>query len=1234
MNLKLIFAASVCALAISGPARADEEVKIAPPADWVVKPADKKPPKTARVAPAPETAPADSDAPVKIIGADYQVRLEPDRQITYSAFSMQFLTPQGLAAGNLSLPWDPATQTITVHEVHIKRGSVVIDVLGEGQTFTVLRREQGLELAMLDGDLTANLFPAGLEVGDTLEFSYTLETRQPVLKGHAEASLGPLNAPLGKVHLLFEWPEGLDMHLSQPRDLPAWQRSKQGGMQVAQLTVDDFQPLITPHLAPARYSIIRMPEATDFSSWDQVSHLLRPLYVQASQIPTDGKLHDELEKIRAASDNPLKRAELALDLVQDKIRYVALSMGAGGLVPADAATTWTRRFGDCKGKTVMLLGLLRELGIEAEPVLVNTAAGDALSERPPMVFLFDHVLVRAVIGGHEYWLDGTRSGDRTLAEIKVPAFGWGLPLRDGPTQLARMMPEPLTQPTEDLAIHIDASGGLRLPAPTEIENVLRGDNAIGFNNAIASLAGNVRKEALERYWHGEFAFVTPEKIDARFDPASGEMHLTLSGTAEMDWNGVWYETDKMHVGFSPDFARADGPGKDAPFAVAYPFFTRAVETIVLPAGFTADQISGKPIDETVAGIEYHREAAIDGTVFKAVRTSRSIVPEFAAADAPAAAKRLTALNDEGLYLKMPSTYRPNSAELAYRSSQNITDVQGLIDRGVEELDYQRYDEALADFDRAVALAPDNPFAAADRGMALVWKHDPVGAEQAFLRAEKLDPDNAVVNRGRGVLALQAQDFGKAEGLFRRSLEIEPDNAFAHFQLALALFGKQDLEGALGEARQAIKLNSGYGAAYSLQATLLMNLKRPDEAAAAVDTMVKTFPKDSQMLTYASNLYDALGKSEKSEQLLKTSLATEETPLALVNRAERRPVNETEQKLADLTRALQIDPKFVPALIGRGNVRWMEYQLKPALSDVNQAIAIAPDAFQAYDVKAKILADMERKQEAAAVARQLIDANPQAAAAYFFAANIYDRLGMAKEAKAVRDKQVALPAQSVGALLYRNSLRERTDLTGREQDIEAALTLDPGSAPALIAKSQLQEDRDDWPGAAESLAKARIRDKTDAQIPTLQGIALVKANHTAEAAEAFDASRKLATTAQDLNTICFDKVMRGVALERAVEECDASLQLAPDKPATLDSRGLAYLRLGKLGQAKTDYDRAIDKLPGVANPLYGRAVARALSGDLKGAREDAAAALRISPQMEKTFREWGIDIPAAIAGKPN
>lgn len=1004
MKFKSLLAAGIALFVLSTEAYAEDQVLIAPPPEWVAVP----PAKSASLAPAAE---AQEDMPVRVVDVDYQIRLEPDRQSIYTAMAIKFLTPQGLSAGNISLPWQPGNDTMTVHSVRIRRGNELIDVLEEGQTFSVLRREQSLEIATLNGVLTANMFPAGLEVGDILELAYTVTSSHPVLKGHAESMVIGLNMPKDRVHVLIEWPEKHPIRLSQSYGLPEWQRSRRKGFEVAEITLENVEPIIPPRLAPSRYGILRLIEATDFASWSQVAGLFTPLYDEASKIPSDGRLRQEVENIRATSEDPLKRAELALDLVQDKIRYVALAMGVGGLQPATASDTWSRRFGDCKAKTALLLGLLREFGIEAEPVLVSSVGGDAIPGRLPMVGVFDHVLVRAVIDGREYWLDGTRSGDGALADLRVPAFEWGLPVRASGSDLVRMMPGPLDRPEEDLAIRIDASAGLRLPALAEFRLVTRGDTALGFNAALSSMTGNVRKEALERYWRDRFDFVKPDKVDMQFDQATGELVLTLTGKAQMEWERFRYEADGMGVGYSADFSRSDGPNKEAPFATPHPFFDRTVETIILPPGFSEKELEGKAISEILAGVEYRREASIADSVFTATLTRRSLVSEFPASEADAAAKRLKALADEAVYIRIPFNYQSDAAEREHILTQYEVDANGRIGRGNDLMSLGRYEEALADFDKAANLSPDNAWAWANKAVAQVWLRDFAGAKASLERAAKIDENNPVVLRGQGMIAQHEGDFPKAIAAFRRSLEKEPEFGYAHYSLAHILFNGGEYEEALAEVEQAIELSPGFVAQYPLHADVLMALKRKEDATRATDKMLATFPRNPLILGYASNFYEFIGEYDKAEHARKLSLDVPPTAAILLERANRRPVAETDKKLAELDEALRLDPNFVPALISRGNVLWMEYEYKRALTDVNKAIELAPTAWLAYDVKAKILADTNRRKEAAAVAEQAIDANPDNPAVYRMVAYIYERLGMAGQAQSVRDRQQKLALQS-------------------------------------------------------------------------------------------------------------------------------------------------------------------------------------------------------------------------------
>ena len=71
--------------------------------------------------------------------------------------------------------------------------------------------------------------------------------------------------------------------------------------------------------------------------------------------------------------------------------------------------TWSMRYGDCKAKTLLLLAMLREMGIEAEAVAVASSTGDAVPGMLPMPGAFD-MSSSTRSRRHDYWLDGTSSG--------------------------------------------------------------------------------------------------------------------------------------------------------------------------------------------------------------------------------------------------------------------------------------------------------------------------------------------------------------------------------------------------------------------------------------------------------------------------------------------------------------------------------------------------------------------------------------------------------------------------------------------------------------------------------------------------------------------------------------------------------------------------------------------------------------------------------------------------------
>jgi len=317
-----------------------------------------------------------------VILTDEQVNLTRGTVERFVEAAAVVQTAAGLSAGNIAIPWRPDIDTLTVHALTIHRAGKVIDVLTSGQKFTVIRRETNLEAATLDGQLTATLQIQGVEVGDVVSLAMSTVSRDPTLGAHVEQLLAQWNGiAIDRARMRLRWAKDVSLRVRPSADLPPIKAKSDRSGQSIELALDNVQPIVPPKGAPLRYAYGRFVEATDFKGWDELSALMAPLYAKASAIDSKGAVAAQIEAIRSKSSDPLTRAGEALALVQDKVRYVAIEIGAAGYVPAGADASWASRFGDCKAKTALLLAMLHRLDIAAVPVLVNTQRGDGMDSK-------------------------------------------------------------------------------------------------------------------------------------------------------------------------------------------------------------------------------------------------------------------------------------------------------------------------------------------------------------------------------------------------------------------------------------------------------------------------------------------------------------------------------------------------------------------------------------------------------------------------------------------------------------------------------------------------------------------------------------------------------------------------------------------------------------------------------------------------------------------------------------
>lgn len=605
---------------------ASREVRYGPPPRWVVPP------------PAATAAPVPPGAMVRVMYVDNQIRVTPQGEENYQAYRLRILTADALPAGNIAIGWAPAADDMTVHRLAIVRDGKAIDVLAT-QKFAILQRENGLEQAVLDGDLTATLQAAGLQVGDEIEFAATRRHRDPNLGDRAQGFMQfPVVGTRGSYRLRLIAPRDVAVKAS---DLPDPVETGGDGEVERRWELVDPDSVVVPDGAPPRYAIRRMAQYSGFGSWADLSALMRPMYDRATTIAPGSPLRAEVARIAAASTDPVTRAEAALALVQERIRYVYVGLDGGNYRPAGVDETWKRRFGDCKAKSALLVALLRDLGIAADPVLVNAATGgDGINERLPTPALFDHVVVRATIAGKPYWLDGTRSGDRRLAALTPPPSRWALAIGAGPAMLEKVATVPPAVPQMVQALDIDATPGFDKPARVRAQQTLRGDEVQGMRAQLAGLATADAERQIATYWRKTSGWIEPEKTAWRYDDATGALTLSVEGEGKPDWEGDGENGRSLDVagaGFSPpaELTRAKDQDQSAPWATNYPRFTCWATTIRLPAAAKGRHWTYRalPVDRELGGVAYWRIAALDGGVMRTVMSARTLRPEITAMEA-------------------------------------------------------------------------------------------------------------------------------------------------------------------------------------------------------------------------------------------------------------------------------------------------------------------------------------------------------------------------------------------------------------------------------------------------------------------------------------------------------------------------------------------------------------------------------------------------------------------------
>lgn len=307
--------------------------------------------------------------------------------------------------------------------------------------------------------------------------------------------------------------------------------------------VENVPPIQPEQGMPPWPELLGFVHVSTYASWDALGKWYWGLV--KDQLDLDEETRNTLRKIVADKKTTEEKVKAVYAWVTKNTRYVALEFGIYGFKPRRCVQTVNRGWGDCKDKATVIVTFLRELGIDANLVILRTQMrGDFNSELPSLA-PFDHAI--AFVPELDLYLDGTAE-QTGIDELPVMDHGaLGLLILDGKAKLVRL---PKADPTKnsitrDLQVMLDKKGSARL----SLNYLVKGYAAPSYRSRFGSESN--RKDRLAGDLSQEFPGLSLEANSIKTnDFSDAEEDVTLSV-----------------VGNVPQFARREGSTLSLPVTV-------------------------------------------------------------------------------------------------------------------------------------------------------------------------------------------------------------------------------------------------------------------------------------------------------------------------------------------------------------------------------------------------------------------------------------------------------------------------------------------------------------------------------------------------------------------------------------------------------------------------------------------------------------------------------------------
>jgi tetratricopeptide (TPR) repeat protein len=245
---------------------------------------------------------------------------------------------------------------------------------------------------------------------------------------------------------------------------------------------------------------------------------------------------------------------------------------------------------------------------------------------------------------------------------------------------------------------------------------------------------------------------------------------------------------------------------------------------------------------------------------------------------------------------------------------------------------RQYDRAMQDFNQSITLAPEDALGYGSRGFTYYLQKEYQRAIQDFDQALALDPGYAQACAQRGLTYRCLNEYKQAITDFNRAIALNPKYAWAYGQRGKTYRLLKNYAQAIQDCNQAITLNPRNAWAFAQRGLIHLWL---NEVSRAQLDYARGWEINSKRIDYGW----MAAWSEMSQEGVAADMA---------------------ERLEEF---VAIDQQSYLANVCRGTALWLRKSLEQALRELEQAISLEPEMWDAHFWKGMTSASLEHDEDA-------------------------------------------------------------------------------------------------------------------------------------------------------------------------------------------------------------------------------------------------------------------------------